>query len=103
MSKLIHSPVWIKEHLCLLIGLALCFYFSYHLLQGQRSVLRLASLENETITLSSLSDNLTSEMLSLERRVKMMRPESLNRDLLEEQARLVLGVKYADEIIVVGY
>lgn len=65
--------------------------------------MRMMSLQKEIATLSSYSDNLEGEKLALEKKVKMMRPGSIDKDLLEEQARLVLGYKSSDEITIVSY
>lgn len=81
------------------IGLCLSFYFCYHLVAGQRGYLSLMSLENEIQSVSSNYSNHKSEREKLERRVIMMRPGSIDRDLLEERSRYVLGYRYADELI----
>ena len=47
-----------------------------------------------------IRDGLTAERATLEHRVTLLRPDSLDRDLLEEQARKMLNYGHADEIIV---
>jgi len=60
------------------------------------------SLKSQIETMSSERDKLAVERESLEQRVSMMRPGSLDRDLLEERARVVLGYKNQNEMIILG-
>jgi cell division protein FtsB len=45
-------------------------------------------------------DKLSDERLALQRRVSLMRPESVDDDMLEEQARSRLGLTEADEVVI---
>lgn len=89
----------IRHNLIAVIGVCLSLYFCYHLIAGERSYLRLMSLEHQMTQTSAQLETLTSERTDLEQRVVMMRPGSLNRDLLEEQARKVLGFQHEGERI----
>ncbi len=82
-----------------LIGFSLCFYFSYHLIHGERSCLRLFYLENRIERLSDEHQRLSEARSNLETKVVMLRPGSINPDLLEERARQVLGFVHKDERI----
>lgn len=64
-------------------------------------MVRLISLGQSIETMSYKSDIITHKRMALEDKVKMMRPGSVNKDLLEEQARLTLGYTHADELVVV--
>ena len=81
------------------IGLCLSFYFCYHLIAGQRGYFRLLSLENQVYQTSNDYADLKAEREAIEKRVVMMRPGSIDRDLLEERARHVLGYRHKDELI----
>lgn len=98
MSVLFKNRFLIRQNLLTLMGLCLCLYFSYHALQGQRSLGALNALEKQIETLSQKNDTLLKEKLEIEQKVVMMRPGSLNRDLLEERARLTLGYRHKDEL-----
>lgn len=80
-----------------LIGLGLCFYFSYHLICGGRGYVRYLSLGADNAALKLEADSLRHRRETLEDKVAMMRPDSINKDLLEERARIVLGFRRADE------
>src|SRR5690349_8538073 len=98
MNKLLQHRYLVRENLLALIGISLCFYFLYHTVQGERSIIRLASLKQQIATMSHNYDTLVQERTKLEQKVQMMRPGSMNRDLLEERARLELGYQKDDEI-----
>lgn len=84
-------------------GICLCMYFSYHTVSGQRSYTRLSELtsvhQGKKYDLSSLKHE--RERVSLQ--VSRMRPGSLAADMLEERARLMLGYKRIDEVIVLEH
>ncbi len=84
-----------------IIGFCLCFYFSYHVVSGERSYLRLMSLERGIARLTHQQHDLTEQRKALENKVAMLRPGSIDPDLLEERARVVLGYHHPDEIVVI--
>ena len=100
MNKLLQHRYVIRQNLITVIGICLCVYFSYHTLQGNRSALRLMTLNNTIATMSLQNDNLEQDRIALEQKVAMMRPGTVSKDLLEERARVVLGYKYEDEIAI---
>ena len=85
-----------------IMGVMLCFYFSYHTVFGHRSILALNSLNSEIEKTVSKRDTVISERLELEGMVVAMRPDSMNPDLVEERARAVLGYKRVDEVHVLS-
>jgi len=44
-------------------------------------------------------ETVSADKIALERKVVMMRPGTINRDLLEERIRSVLGYRYENEIV----
>ena len=102
MNKLMSHSHLFRENILALIGVCLCVYFSYHAVLGDRSVVRLYSLGKQIETLSQEKTASAYEKDSLEKKVVMMRPGSVNKDLLEEQARLVLGYRQSEEIVLLG-
>ncbi len=97
MNKLFSRRGIIRHNLVALIGVSLCLYFSYHLLQGDRSALRLASLNSSIATMSQDYDAARLNRVEIEEKVLMMRPGSLNKDLLEERVRFVLGYTHEND------
>ncbi len=99
MKRLIDKRYLVRQNLVAVIGICLSVYFSYHLVAGERSVLRLISLDRQVASQTLALGALTEERETLEKRVVMMRPGSIDRDLLEERARLILGYTAPDETI----
>jgi cell division protein FtsB len=98
MNKLLQHRSLIRENIVVLVGLCLCFYFSYHAVQGERSFIRLLSLDRAIIVLEKDQKAISAERISLEHRVQAMRPGSISKDLLEERVREVLGYRHPDEL-----
>ncbi len=65
-------------------------------------MLTLLSLNQSIATTSLNATNLQTERQLLEQKVRMLRPGSVSKDLLEERVRAVLGYKYADEVAVLS-
>lgn len=99
MRKLIQKRYILRQNLLTVIGVCLSFYFCFHLLAGDRGYFRLMSLENQMTKTSQEYADIKSEREALETKVVMMRPGSVNRDLLEERIRDVLGYRYENEVV----
>jgi cell division protein FtsB len=89
-----------RRNIVMLVTMSVCFYFVYHAFQGNRSLTRLLHLNSQIATMSLIYDTKKAERIALEKKVIMMRPGSLDRDLLEERAKAVLGYKNRDEFVV---
>lgn len=100
MKKLLQQRYVVKHNFVAIIGFCLCFYFSYHVVSGERSYLRLVSIEHSVERLSHQYDDLSEQRHALENKVVMLRPGSIDPDLLEERARVVLGYQHPDELVV---
>lgn len=99
MRKLIQKRYILRQNMLAVIGISLSFYFCFHLLAGHRGYFRLMSLENQMTQVSQEYAAVTAEREKLENKVVMMRPGSINKDLLEERIRSVLGYRYENEIV----
>jgi cell division protein FtsB len=93
MKRLLEQSYLVRRNMLTLMGIGLFMYFSYHLIQGERSYMRYISLNQSIQTMSQQAAGLQIARKELENRVAMMRPGSINRDLLEERARIVLGFR----------
>ncbi len=101
MKRLIDKRYLVRQNLVAVIGICLSVYFSYHLIAGNRSLLSLMSLDNQVARQEQELARLTTERGDLEKRVVMMRPGSIDRDLLEERVRIMLGYTGENEQILV--
>jgi cell division protein FtsB len=83
-----------------LLGAALMAYFAYHAVQGDRGLIAWWSLRYELEKADYELAQVTVQKQALEHRVSLLRPASLDRDMLEERARLMLGSINPDDLIV---
>lgn len=72
------------------------------LLQGERSYHRLVALERETALAEAELHALRAQKQEIEKKVIGLRPGSIDRDLLDERARALLGYRRAEERVVLG-
>jgi cell division protein FtsB len=83
------------------IGMTVVVYFAYHAVQGDRGLLALGKLRGEVNTLQSRVVDVRDERFVLAQRVQMLRPGSIDPDLLEERARILLGYGRDEELVVI--
>lgn len=84
------------------IGFALAFYFSWPLVQGERSYPRLVELNYKMAVVDRKLETVRLEREALERKVVRLRPASIDPDLLEERARALLGYQYPQDRVVLS-
>ena len=85
-----------------LLGAALVFYFGYYAVHGDRGLVALARMQNQIEQSSAELETLRAERIALERRVRGLRPESLDLDILEERARTLLNYAHPDDMIILN-
>ena len=101
MAYLLDELKWrLRRALGTIIGTLLVGYFSYHLVQGNHGLISLLQLKATVAEAQDVRDDLVAQREVLEHRVRLLRPDSLDRDLLEEQARKMLNYGFAEDIIV---
>ena len=75
-------------------------YFGYHLVNGDRGLLAMAHLQREVqIAEQNLAEAETTRTI-WERRVSELRNQSLDPDMLDERARVLLNFSRKDDIII---
>ena len=74
----------------------------YHSFQGSRSYPTLVSLDKSIEAVQADLETTIAQRQKLERQVVMMRPGSVNSDLLEERVRVVLGYKSPNEFVILN-
>jgi cell division protein FtsB len=75
------------------------FYFSYYAISGQKGVISMFRLMRQLEKSKDELDSVKAERIGLERKVDMLYNNSLDADMLDEQARKLLGVAGKDEVI----
>lgn len=101
MRDIIPPPRRLRQNWVFGLGLVLSIYFAYHLIQGERSYIRLIGLNQAIARETNSHEKLKTEHVELAHRVQMLRPGSINRDFLEERARSVLGYRAPQEMDVI--
>lgn len=75
-------------------------YLGYHTLQGEHGLYALLVQKHRREVVETELAKTRAEREKLEHRVSLLRPETLDRDLLDEQSRRYLGVVGKDEIVI---
>ena len=75
-------------------------YLGYHLVQGDYGLFAWKQMQADLTTLEAQAADLKAERVALENRVKLMRSDSLDPDMLDEQARRVLGYIHPDDVLI---
>ncbi|TPN52712.1 septum formation initiator family protein [Mesorhizobium sp. B1-1-4] len=75
-------------------------YFGFHAYHGEFGINSKYQLEAETVALQAQLDVIKARRMELERRVKLMHDGTLEKDMLDEQARKALNLSQADEITI---
>ena len=83
-----------------IMGAAIMAYFAFHAVQGDRGLIAWWNLRFELERAQAELAAVTEEKQELEARVTLLRPESLDRDMLEERARIMLGAVHPGDRIV---
>lgn len=75
-------------------------YFAFAAVQGDFGVFRQVAIAAETAALVTERDALAREVAELGNRTRRLSDAYLDLDLLDEQARAVLGYVRADEVVI---
>jgi len=83
-----------------LLGVITIGYFAYHAVEGERGLRSYFALRHATTVAAEDLVTLRAEREALEQRVRLLRPDGLDLDMLDERARSVLGLVQDDEIVI---
>ena len=74
-------------------------YFGYHLQNGDHGLTAQADLESRRDVLEGELAGLQEIRQRIERDVALLRPESLDPDMLDERARAILNLAHLDDLV----
>ncbi|WP_193178190.1 FtsB family cell division protein [Oricola nitratireducens] len=77
-------------------------YFVHHALTGTLGLASKEEYEGRIATLQSELNSLEKQRARLDKKTAMLRDGSLERDMIDEQARRSLGVTRANEIVILN-
>jgi cell division protein FtsB len=91
----------ILQHVSITFSLGMVIaYFVFHAISGDLGLFAMFRFSKELVLVQEQLDQVRSERARLELHVNRLRPESLDLDLLDEQARKILGLADASERVV---
>jgi len=80
--------------------LGVMVYFAYHAVHGDHGLYASWGLQARVESLAARRDRLAAIRADLEHKVALMRPESIDPDMLDEQARATLNLAHPNDIII---
>ena len=86
--------------LYLIAAMALGFYFTFAAVQGEYGIFRRVEVRAEERALLQQLDALKEEVSRMENLTRRLSDDYLDLDLLDQQARDVLGLIRPDEIVI---
>jgi cell division protein FtsB len=75
-------------------------YFAYHAVEGDYGLFALGKLKQRVATLEADLAEAKAARQRLESHVALMRPESLDRDMIDERAREALNMADAKDLVI---
>ena len=82
------------------LGVSATFYFVFHVFHGDRGLIAWAQLRPQVVKVQATAKALAAERQYLENTVRLLHPESLDPDMLDERARLMLNFGHPDELVI---
>jgi len=99
MSNSRKRPAW-GGMLYFSLAFTLGTYFTFAAVQGDQGLFRRIQIEAETQALRAEHARLAAELAEMRNKTRRLSDDYLDLDLLDEQARSVLGLIRADEIVI---
>ena len=82
------------------LGVCFAAYFGYHAFHGQRGVMAFLRLKQDVAQARAAEAAVAERRRTLEHRVGLLNPATLDPDMLDERARLMLNYGRDDEIVI---
>ena len=82
------------------LGVCILGYFAYHAVHGDRGLIAWIELKQEVEETRAVLAEIAARRRTLERQVRLLSPSSLDPDMLDERARLMLNFGLADETVI---
>ena len=83
------------------LGIFAVGYFAFHAFRGERGIIALRQLSHQVETAQIVYSKIKSQRLKLEHRVNLLHPDSLDRDMLDERARIMLNYGFIRDIVII--
>lgn len=83
-----------------ILGISLVVYFAYHLIQGDRGMAAWVALSQQVRDAKTVLVSVETERKTIEQRVDLLRPDHLDRDMLDERVRATLNLVGPHEVVI---
>ncbi|MXQ10922.1 FtsB family cell division protein [Microvirga makkahensis] len=83
------------------VSAAVAAYFVHHAHSGARGIEAQQQYEAQMAELNRELDGLRDERTQWERRISLLRSDQIDRDLLEERARVMLGRVHKNDLVII--
>ena len=91
---------FLRQSVTLTVGWCVVAYFAWYAINGERGMEALRHLRAEIAVAEQVLAEARAEREWLERRAQSLRPQTLDPDMLEERARIMLHWTRPDEVII---
>jgi cell division protein FtsB len=81
-------------------AIAVFSYFAYHSVQGDRGLMAWLQLTQQVEIAQATLEKVSRERSALEHRARLLRPDNLDPDMLDERARQALSLARPDEVVI---
>lgn len=82
------------------LAISLFGYFAYHSVQGDRGLIAWLQLGQQVEIAQAVLEKVSRDRSALEHRARLLRPDNLDPDMLDERARQVLSLSHPDELVI---
>ena len=89
-----------RQIIASIFGVAVIGYFAFHAVEGERGLRAYFALNLQTELAREERDALRHDRMTIERRVNLLKSESLDLDMLDERARTVLNKVHEDDFVI---
>ena len=84
-----------------IFGICAIGYFAFHAIRGERGLIALRQLSHRVELARPEYSKIKSQRMELEHRVSLLHPDSLDPDMLDERARIMLNYGLEDDIVII--
>lgn len=84
-----------------MLGVGAVVYFAYHAVNGERGLMAWIELKDKIVAAEAAARDTAQQRRVIANRVRLLHPDHLDPDMVEERARAMLNYAYAGDIVIV--
>lgn len=82
------------------VGIFAVGYFGFHVVYGDRGVFAWRQVEQRLEKAQNVAEQIRRKRFELEFKVRLLKPQTLDGDMLEERARLMLNYGHENDLVI---